>query len=357
MSHVRASITKTVQAIPTDVLDPDKPPVTISFIVQDDNFAHGTFGVVFEAVLQPKKEKVAIKKVLQDPQYRNRELDIIKQLDHPNVVRLIYHFFEKIQNDRFLYLIMEFMADSLYRVIRRLNYRKRYTPVIYVRVVMFQLLRALAYIHSLKICHRDIKPHNILIDPRTGVTKICDFGSSKKIVAGEANVFYICSRFYRSPDLLFGREDYAFEVDVWAVACVMAEMLNNRVLFLGENRADQIAQIINILGTPTREDLEAMNPDYVEMRLPSVPKRDWSSVFHNQVPDDAVSLIDGMLMYKPMERLTAYEALTKEFFRPLRNPDTKLPGSEPLPALFDWSQHEIQSMPANFRDILLKGPK
>jgi len=74
---------------------------------------------------------------------------------------------------------------------------------------MYQLFRSLAYIHSLGICHRDIKPQNLLLDPTTGVLKLCDFGSAKILIAGEPNVSYICSRYYRAPELIFGSINYS----------------------------------------------------------------------------------------------------------------------------------------------------
>lgn len=77
---------------------------------------------------------------------------------------------------------------------------------------MYQLFRSLAYIHSLGICHRDIKPQNLLLDPETGVLKLCDFGSAKHLVKGEPNVSYICSRYYRAPELIFGAIDYTTKI-------------------------------------------------------------------------------------------------------------------------------------------------
>lgn len=77
---------------------------------------------------------------------------------------------------------------------------------------MYQLFRSLAYIHSLGICHRDIKPQNLLLDPETGVLKLCDFGSAKHLIKGEPNVSYICSRYYRAPELIFGAIDYTTKI-------------------------------------------------------------------------------------------------------------------------------------------------
>lgn len=81
-----------------------------------------------------------------------------------------------------------------------------------LQLYMYQLFRSLAYIHSLGICHRDIKPQNLLLDPQSGILKLCDFGSAKHLVEGEPNVSYICSRYYRAPELIFGATDYTTKI-------------------------------------------------------------------------------------------------------------------------------------------------
>ena len=79
--------------------------------------------------------------------------------------------------------------------------------------------------HALGICHRDIKPQNLLVDSNNHVLKVCDFGSAKRLIKGEVNVSYICSRYYRAPELIFGATEYNNSIDVWSVGCVMAELL------------------------------------------------------------------------------------------------------------------------------------
>lgn len=81
-------------------------------------------------------------------------------------------------------------------------------PILEVKLYIYQLFRSLAYIHSQGICHRDIKPQNLLLDPASGVLKLCDFGSAKILVENEPNVSYICSRYYRAPELIFGATNY-----------------------------------------------------------------------------------------------------------------------------------------------------
>lgn len=80
------------------------------------------------------------------------------------------------------------------------------------QLYMYQLFRSLAYIHSHGICHRDIKPQNLLLDPDTAVLKLCDFGSAKQLLQGEPNVSYICSRYYRAPELIFGAINYTTRI-------------------------------------------------------------------------------------------------------------------------------------------------
>ena len=87
-----------------------------------------------------------------------------------------------------------------------------------MKLYTYQLCRSLAYIYSLGVCHRDIKPQNLLVHPETHMLKLCDFGSAKILVKGEPNISYICSRYYRAPELIFGATDYTTAIDIWCAA-------------------------------------------------------------------------------------------------------------------------------------------
>ena len=91
------------------------------------------------------------------------------------------------------------------------------------------------------------------MNPESHTLKICDFGSAKRLIKGEVNVSYICSRYYRAPELIFGATDYTSAIDVWSVGCVVAELLVGQPLFPGESGVDQLVEIIKVLGTPTKE--------------------------------------------------------------------------------------------------------
>ena len=119
----------------------------------------------------------------------------------------------RLQKDEvYLNLVLEYVPETVYRASRHYAKLKQPMPMLQVKLYMYQLLRSLAYIHSVGICHRDIKPQNLLLNPATGVLKLCDFGSAKILVAGEPNVSYICSRYYRAPELIFGATNYTTNI-------------------------------------------------------------------------------------------------------------------------------------------------
>merc|ERR1712151_308284 len=118
--------------------------------------------------------------------------------------------------------MLEFVPETLYQVARYYSKSKQQFPIFLAKLYMYQIFRSLAYIHALGICHRDIKPQNLLLNSSTGVLKLCDFGSAKRLVSGEPNVSYICSRYYRAPELIFGATNYTCEIDVWSAGCVLA---------------------------------------------------------------------------------------------------------------------------------------
>lgn len=103
--------------------------------------------------------------------------------------------------------------------------------------------------------------------------------SAKQLVKGELNVSYICSRYYRAPELIFGATDYTCNIDIWSAGCVLAELLLGQPIFPGESGVDQLVEIIKILGTPTREQIKQMNPTYQEFKFPSIRAHPWNKVF------------------------------------------------------------------------------
>uniref|UniRef100_A0A7S1LDQ5 Protein kinase domain-containing protein n=1 Tax=Neobodo designis TaxID=312471 RepID=A0A7S1LDQ5_NEODS len=331
-------------------------PTTISYSAERV-IGHGSFGVVFLARVVETDEIVAIKKSLQDKRFRNRELQILRKLDHPNIVAMKHCFYSNGDkpDDLYLNVVMEFVPDNVHRFTRMFAKQCEYVPVIYVKVFLYQLIRAMAYLHNPKhnICHRDVKPQNLLIDPTTGVLKVCDFGSAKHMAHGEASVSYIASRHYRAPELIFGATAYTTAVDVWAVGCVAAEMLLGEPLFAGESTVDQMVEIIKVLGTPSRDEVLSMNKTYTEFKFPSVRPMPWSRVFRGHTPPEAIDLIVDMLKYNPAHRITMAEALAHPFFDELREPGTQLPNGKSLPPLFDFNAEEREYLSATMLQTLI----
>lgn len=318
---------------------------------------NGSFGVVYQARLMSSNDLVAIKKVLQDRRYKNRELQIMRRLEHHNVVQLLYFFFIS-STDRFgreevyLHLVLEFIPETVNKVARHYAKSKQTIPMFYIKLFMYQLFRSLAYIHSMGICHRDIKPQNLLLDPESAILKLCDFGSAKQLVKGELNVSYICSRYYRAPELIFGATDYTCNIDIWSAGCVLAELLLGQPIFPGDSGVDQLVEIIKVLGTPTREQIRQMNPNYQEFKFPQIRAHPWNKVFRPRTPPEAIHLASKLLEYTPSSRITPLEACAHAFFDELREPNNKLPNGRDLPPLFNLTPHE-QTIQPNLNSKLI----
>ncbi|KAM1023778.1 hypothetical protein ACFX2A_045608 [Malus domestica] len=195
--------------------------------------------------------------------------------------------------------------------------------------------------------------HVIQVNPHTHQLKLCDFGSAKVLVKGEPNVSYICSRYYRAPELIFGATEYTTAIDIWSTGCVMAELLLGQPLFPGESGVDQLVEIIKVLGTPTREEIKCMNPNYTEFKFPQIKPHPWHKVFQKRLPPEAVDLVCRFFQYSPNLRCTALEACIHPFFDELRDPNTRLPNGRPLPPLFNFKPQELQGIPHDIVNRLI----
>ncbi|KAG5561935.1 hypothetical protein RHGRI_004840 [Rhododendron griersonianum] len=269
-----------------------EPKQTISYMAERV-VGTGSFGVVFQAKCLETGETVAIKKVLQDKRYKNRELQLMRTMDHPNVVSLKHCFFSTTsKNELFLNLVMEYVPETIYRVLKHYSNLNQRIPLIYVKLYTYQICRGLAYMHTVpEVCHRDLKPQNVLVDPLSHQVKICDFGSAKMLP-----------------------------------------------LFPGENAVGQLVEIIKVLGTPTREEIRCMNPNYTDFRFPQIKANPWHKIFHKRMPPEAIDLASRLLQYSPNLRCTALEACAHPFFDELREPNARLPNGRPLPPLFNFKQ-------------------
>jgi len=270
----------------------------------------------------------------------------MQELEHANVVRLKHYFVSYGESNDEVYLnaVMDFVPETLYRVLKFYVKMKQPFPNILVKLYSYQMFRSLAYIHGIGICHRDIKPQNLLVDPSTHILKLCDFGSAKRLIKGEPNVAYICSRYYRAPELIFGATDYTPAIDVWSTGCVIAELLLGEPIFPGDSSLDQLVEIIKILGTPTQDQVKEMNPKSDEFKFPNIRACPWTKVFKSRVDPQAIELISKVLVYSPVKRLKPLEALLHPYFNELRSEHCKINGN-PIPDLFNFCQEELSTQP------------
>ena len=288
-----------------------KHPDTISYDAQR-MIGHGSFGAVFLAKITGTDDMVAIKKVLQDRRFKNRELQIMRQLarqPHPYVVQLRHYFVTKGSkgDDVYLNLVLEFIPETVYSVAKQYSRTKEPFPILLAKIYMYQLGRALGHIHGAGVCHRDIKPQNLLVDPERHILKLCDFGSAKALVKGEPNVAYICSRYYRAPELIFGATDYSTAIDVWSMGCVLAELLLGSPMFPGSSGVDQLVEVIKVLGTPTKDELKMMNPNYQEFKFPQLKANPLVNILPSGTPQELIDLLDKLFAYIPTNRPKAIE--------------------------------------------------
>lgn len=240
-------------------------------------------------------------------------------LSHPNIIGLLDAFGHKSN----ISLVFDFMETDLEAIIRDTSLVL--TPA-HIKSYMLMTLQGLEYLHHLWILHRDLKPNNLLLD-ENGVLKLADFGLAKSF--GSPNRVYthqVVTRWYRSPELLFGARMYGVGVDMWAVGCILAELLL-RVPFLpGDSDLDQLTKIFETLSTPTEEQWPGMSslPDYVTFKsFPGTPLH----LIFSAAGDDLLELLQGLFTFSPNLRCTASQALRKKYFsnRPAPTPGHLLP--------------------------------
>ncbi|CAG99371.1 serine/threonine/tyrosine protein kinase MCK1 [Kluyveromyces lactis] len=316
----------------------------------------GAFGTVVQAYLTPDNQKwlgpFAIKKVPAQTEYKSRELEILRIADHPNVVKLEYFYTHISPTDHKLYqhLAMECLPEMLQNEILRYKKNNLELPLKHVKLYAYQIARGMLYLHALGICHRDIKPSNVLVDPQTGILKICDFGSAKKLESNQPSISYICSRYYRAPELIVGCTQYTTKIDIWGLGCVLGEMLLGKAVFQGHQPLLQLHEITKLLGPPDKRFIFFSNPSYngplfSKPLFEGAPKARFEKYFGYAGPD-GVDLLMSVLVYEPERRASPRRILAHPFFDDLRNERYFFPSgsSQPkhLPPLYDFSDFELQ---------------
>jgi mitogen-activated protein kinase 15 len=285
----------------------------------------GAYGIVWKARNLKTGQLVALKKVYDafqnstDAQRTYREVMYLQYLNgHDNIIQLFS--IHQAYNNRDLYLVFDLMETDLHVVIRA----KILKPV-HKQFIMYQLFKALKYIHSADLLHRDLKPSNMLINSDCTM-KLADFGLARSIAVrddGPAIVSdYIATRWYRAPEILLSSQSYSKAVDIWSAGCIMAELLLEQVLFDGKSSLNQMELIIELLGRPTERDIKAMKISQLDKILPTLKTKKVKSFtqMFRHLPPEATDLLRGMLNYNPSKRLSVEEILKHPYFEKLHNP-------------------------------------
>ncbi|CAM4544430.1 unnamed protein product, partial [Lepidochelys olivacea] len=275
----------------------------------------GSYGMVMKCRNKDNGRIVAIKKFLESEDDKMvkkiamREIKLLKQLRHENLVNLL----EVCKKKKRWYLVFEFVDHTLLDDLELFPHGLDYNRV---RKYLFQIIKGIGFCHSHNIIHRDIKPENILVS-QSGVVKLCDFGFARVLAApGEAYTDYVATRWYRAPELLVGDTKYGKAVDVWAIGCLVTEMLTGEPLFPGDSDIDQLYHIMKCLGnlTPRHQELFYKNPLFAGVRLPEVKEVEPLERRYPKLSAAVLDLTKKCLQIDPDKRPSCTDLLQCDFF-------------------------------------------
>lgn len=281
-----------------------------------EKLGEGTYGVVYKALDTVKNDVVALKNIRLEnedegmPSTAMREIAILKELSHPNIVELKDVLY--IPSDRKLTLIFEYLEFDMKKLLKALttplsqNSIKNYTR---------QLLEGIIHCHNRRIIHRDLKPQNLLIDHSKEILKIADFGLARAFSVPIRTLTHeIETLWYRAPEVLLGQKEYSLGVDIWAIGCIFAEFHERRPIFVGDSEIDQIFKIFQFHGTPTEkvwpgiQSIPEFKPTFPRFRAKNPYE------FFKSMKPEAIDLLLKLIALDPTKRITAIEALKHPYF-------------------------------------------
>eukprot|EP00002_Diphylleia_rotans_P006045 TRINITY_DN1534_c0_g1_i1.p1 TRINITY_DN1534_c0_g1~~TRINITY_DN1534_c0_g1_i1.p1 ORF type:complete len:337 (-),score=68.44 TRINITY_DN1534_c0_g1_i1:1501-2511(-) len=276
-----------------------------------EKLGEGTFGKVFKGSDRRTGELVAMKFLRAGndregiPTSTIREIKILQEITHPNIVKIRTVF----AAENGICIVYEYVEVSLLQIIQR---PKPLAPSD-IKSVMQMSLAGLQYCHQNMIVHRDIKPGNIMVNSQ-GVIKLIDFGLARTLGSPFQKLSpRAATAAYRSPEMLFGSNDYTFAVDIWALGCVMAEMYTTRCVFQSTSDLAQLDLIFEVCGCPPHEILSKLGPN--AERSQYEPRAGINLGDYLRISSkEATKFLSGLLLVDPMQRLTAKSALEHTYF-------------------------------------------
>ncbi|KAL9082112.1 MAG: hypothetical protein Q9159_006703 [Coniocarpon cinnabarinum] len=281
----------------------------------------GKYSEVFEGINVANYQKCVIK-VLKPVKKKKikREIKILQNLSGgPNIVGLLDVVRDS--QSKTPSLIFEYVNNT--------DFRSLYPKFVDydVRYYIFELLKALDYCHSKGIMHRDVKPHNVMIDHEKRTLRLIDWGLAEFYHNGTEYNVRVASRYFKGPELLVDLQEYDYSLDMWSLGAMFASMIfRKEPFFHGNSNSDQLVKIAKVLGTDDlfdyldKYDIE-LDAQYDDI-LGRFPKRNWQSFVNSEnqrfITEEAIEFLDGLLKYDHQERLTAQEAMNHRYFDPVR---------------------------------------
>ena len=204
---------------------------------------------------------------------------------------------------------------------------------VHKQYIIYQLLKALKYMHSGGLIHRDLKPSNLLLNSECFL-KVADFGLARSVSTQEdpdtpspVLTEYVATRWYRAPEILLGSTCYTKGVDVWSVGCILAELLSGGPLFPGSSTMNQLDRVVRVTGRPSEEDIASINSPFTATMLDSLPPNTEHVSLAEKFPrasKDALDLLEKCLHFSPKKRISCEEALAHPYLSEFHCPEEEV---------------------------------